>query len=284
MNGQVVLITGASAGIGRASAQRFKQAGYIVYATARKQEAVQALRQQGFESVVLDVTDDASMQSAVDHIVQRHGAVDVLVNNAGYSLPGVIEELSLEDVRHVFETNVFGMMRMSQLVLPAMRSKGFGRIINVGSAGGRFTTPGSTAYHMTKHAVKSLSDGLRAEVSSFGIDVILIEPGGVATDFVYTANRHVPRQLPDSPYRTFTANLVRNSESMFEGNAARWGILKPEQVAATILRAAQAKTPRTRYRVGLVSLIMPVMLGLMSDRQVDRMWLRQFPMTSTAGK
>lgn len=284
MNGQVVLITGAASGIGRATAQRFKQAGYTVYATARKQEAVQALRQQGFESVMLDVTDDASMQSAVDHIVQRHGAVDVLVNNAGYSLPGPVEELSLDDVRYVFETNVFGMMRMSQLVLPAMRRKGMGRIINVGSVGGLFTAAGSTAYHMTKHAVKSLSDGMRAEVAGFGVDVILIEPGGVATDFVYTANRHLQPDAPGSPYRAFKANIVKNSESMFEGNTARWGILKPDQVAATIVRAAQAERPRTRYKVGVLARVMPVMLGLMTDRQVDRMWLRQFPMTSTAEK
>lgn len=276
---KVVLITGSGAGIGLMTAQMFRERGYIVYASARCHDTVTMLRSRGFDAVQLDVTDDNSMSEVVDQIQQRHHAVDILVNNAGYSLPGPVEELSMSDLRHVFETNVFGMVRMCQLVLPAMRHKGAGRIINIGSVGGLFTTPGSTAYHMTKYAVESLSDGLRAEVVGFGVDVVLIEPGGVATNFVYTANKKMPRDIEGGPYTVFKNNIISGSERMFEASAARWGIVQPEHVAQTIIRAAEAPQPHTRYKVGRLAHVLPRILGLMTDRQADRMWLRQFPLT-----
>lgn len=277
--GKVVLITGSGAGIGLATAQAFKAKGYTVVASARRAETVAELRQKGFEAIQLDVTDEDSMARAVAGVLEKHKTVDVLVNNAGYSLPGPLEEVRMQDVRDIFETNVFGMLRMAQLVLPAMRRQGHGRIINIGSAGGTFTSIGSTAYHMTKYAVESLSDGLRAEVSGFGVDVVLIQPGGVATRFIYTANRGMLPDDPASPYRVFKANIVRTSEGMFEGNSALWGILKPEHVARAIVQAAEARRPRTRYKVGLVARLLPRFLRLMSDRQADRFWQRQFPMS-----
>src|SRR5215210_2549030 len=186
---KAVLITGCSSGIGRATAERLANVGWRVYATARNVESVAPLEERGCVLLPLDVTEEDSMISAVDEVARREGTVGVLVNNAGYSQSGAVEAVPIDKVRRQFETNVFGLVRMCQLVLPGMRGQGFGRIVNVSSMGGRLTFPGGGYYHATKYAVEALSDALRFEVRGFGVEVVVVEPGLIRTAFAQTATR-----------------------------------------------------------------------------------------------
>lgn len=184
---KATLITGCSSGIGRATAVQLAAAGFPVYATARRPDSIADLAEHGCQLLQLDVTDESSMRKAVEFIEAEHGSVGVLVNNAGYGLEGPIEELSVDEMRLEFETNLFGPTRLSQLVLPAMRSQGWGKIINLSSVAGLITLPGGGAYHASKHALEALSDALRFELKGFGIDVIVVEPGAIRTRWVETA-------------------------------------------------------------------------------------------------
>jgi NADP-dependent 3-hydroxy acid dehydrogenase YdfG len=188
---RAVLITGCSTGIGRATAEHLARGGHTVYATARRAESIADLESAGCRTLALDVTDEASMQAAVDHVTGEQGAVGALVNNAGYSQSGAIETVAMDDVRRQFETNVFGLMRMCQLVLPGMRDQHSGRIVNISSMGGNFTFPGGGVYHATKYAVEAISDALRFEVKGFGVDVVVIQPGLIRTEFGNTAAAEV---------------------------------------------------------------------------------------------
>ena len=184
---KAVLITGCSSGIGHATAEHLAARGWTVYASARRTESIADLAERGCKTLALDVTDEDSMRAAVAAVEEAEGAVGALVNNAGYSQSGAVETLPLDRLRAQFETNVFGLVRMCQLVLPGMRRQGWGRIVNVSSMGGRLTFPGGGAYHGTKHAVEALSDALRFEVRGFGVDVVVIEPGLITTRFGETA-------------------------------------------------------------------------------------------------
>ena len=273
---KVVLITGASSGIGRASAVAFRDAGYVTYASARREASLRALENEGFHVVQLDVTDEDSRRAAVARLEEEHGAVDVLVNNAGYGQNGAVEVLPLDDIRRQFETNVFGLVRLSQLVLPAMRRKGWGRIVNVGSIGGTFATLGAGAYHASKFAVEAFSDALRAEVEGFGVDVVLIQPTGVYTGFDKAMSATYPQVSPESPYRFFTENHKRASAEVFQGRNTA-GVVTAERVARKILRAASARRPRARYKVGASAHVLFHARRLLSDRAWDRLTRAQFP-------
>jgi NAD(P)-dependent dehydrogenase (short-subunit alcohol dehydrogenase family) len=275
---RVALVTGASSGIGRATALALHAAGFLVYASARCQNTLADLAQRGLRTVELDVSDEASMRQALQRVLNEAGTVSVLVNNAGYGLGGPLEELPLAQVRQQFETNVFGLLRLSQLVLPGMRAQGWGRIIQVGSVGGSFTAPGAGAYHASKYAVEALSDALRYEVQSFGVDVVLIKPTGVHSPFAGKINASLPQTGPDSPYLAFKINLERVTTQMFAGRAP--GIIRPETVARTIVRAATAGRPRTRYLVGTSAHLYLGLRRLVSDRLWDRIMGLQFPMTA----
>ncbi len=272
----VALVTGASSGIGKATAIALKSAGFITYATARNPQSLSDLAEKGCHILQLDITDEASMLAAVRSIELRHGTVSVLVNNAGYNQIGPLEELTMETVRRQFETNVFGLLRMCQLVLPGMRSQGYGRIINVSSMGGNFTTPGNGAYHASKYAVESLTDALRYEVQPFGVDVVSVQPTGVRTPFVEKLYALMPQTGNDSPYATFKQNIEVQIQQMFGGNA--WGILKPEDVAKVIVQAVLVRRPQTRYRVGLSGKIFIWVRRLLPDRAWDALMSRMFPM------
>lgn len=276
MQNKVALVTGSASGIGLATVQVLKQAGFTVYASARRSESLEKLQKQGFNTVQLDVTDDASMKEAVRHIVEQHGAVDVLVNNAGYGQNGPVEALLLADIRRQFETNVFGLVRMSQLVLPEMRCKGWGRIINIGSIGGTFSTPGAGAYHASKYAVEALSDSLRGEVRGFGIEVALIQPTGVYTSFDKKLSATYPEVSQDNPYHFFIQNHERAATRIFQGRNTA-GVVTAEQVAKRVLHAATAKNPRTRYKVGLSAHVFFGLRRALPDRIWDRMMMAQFP-------
>src|SRR6266704_1470144 len=206
---RAVLITGCSTGIGRATAEHLATSGWRVYATARRPETIADLAARGCRTLALDVCDEASMRAAVETVERAEGAVGVLVNNAGYGQEGAFEETPMAEVRRQFETNVFGLIRLSQLALPGMRRQGWGRIVNLSSMGGRLTLPGGAFYHATKYAVEALSDALRFEVKPFGIDVVVIEPGPIRTRFGDTAIASIGSGTrDDSPYAAFNALLA----------------------------------------------------------------------------
>lgn len=252
-----VLITGCSTGIGRVTADRLLRGAWKVTATARRPETIKDLGEAGARVLPLDVTDEVSMSTAVSAVEEADGAVGVLINNAGYGLQGPIEEFSMDEVRRQFETNVFGLVRMCQLVLPGMRRQRWGRIVNLSSIGGKLTFPGGGFYHGTKHAVEAISDALRFEVRPFGVRVILVEPGTVLTPFGDTA---VASISDGGPYAAFKQGLADTVKGAYEGAMARMAI-GPEKVAAVIEKAISARRPRTRYPVGL-----PARMGIAAKR------------------
>jgi NAD(P)-dependent dehydrogenase (short-subunit alcohol dehydrogenase family) len=264
---QVVLITGCSTGIGRATAERLARAGHTVYATARRPEAVEGLKESGCRTLALDVTSEESMSTAVKSVEDEHGAVGVLVNNAGYSQNGAVETVPLADVRAQFETNVFGLLRMCQLVLPGMRRRGEGRIVNLSSMGGRFTFPGGGIYHATKHAVEAISDAMRFEVSGFGVHVVVIEPGIIRSSFGETAAGSVAGG--EGPYAEFNAAVAEANATASEGPLGRLGG-EPDDVAKVIEEAIAASRPRTRYRVTASARLLLAQRRLLPDRAWDR--------------
>ncbi len=273
-----VLITGCSSGIGRATASHLVAKGHTVYATARRREAIADLEAAGCRTLALDVTDEESMRSAVGEVQDAEGgAVGALVNNAGYSLSGAVEDMPMDEVRRQFETNVFGLVRMCQLVLPGMRERRAGRIANVSSMGANFTFPGGGYYHATKHAVDALSDALRFEVAGFGVDVTIIQPGIIRTGFAEATAGQMDAALPaEGPYAEFNAGVAASTKSVYErGPLARLGG-GPETVARAIERAITASRPRTRYRVTPSARVMIGLHALLSDRGWDRVMASEY--------
>jgi NAD(P)-dependent dehydrogenase (short-subunit alcohol dehydrogenase family) len=274
---KAVLITGCSSGIGWATAERLADRGWTVYATARSVDAIRDLESRGCRVMAVDVTDEESMRAGVARVEEEAGAVGVLVNNAGYSQSGALEELPPEEVRRQFDTNVFGLLRMTQLALPGMRRQRFGKIVNVGSMGGRLTFPGGGIYHATKHAVEAISDALRFEVRGFGIDVILLEPGLIRTRFGETAAGSIAAASPhDSPYAEFNATVAGTTQGAYEGAVGRLGG-GPEAVAKVIERAISSRRPRARYPVTPSAWLIMGQRRLLPDRVWDAFLGTQFP-------
>ena len=275
-------MTGCSSGIGRATAQRLAGSGWTVYATARRLESIAELEEHGCKLQALDVTDEGSMQAAVRTVEEVEGAVGVLVNNAGYSQSGAVETVPMDQVRRQFETNVFGLVRMAQLVLPGMRRQRWGRIVNLSSMGGKLTFPGGGFYHATKYAVEALSDALRFEVQGFGVDVVVIEPGLIKTGFADAAvgalgEATIDRAAaPDDPYAAFNRAVAKSTAGVYEGPLAKLGG-EPETVAATIEKAITAKRPRTRYPVTPSAWLTMGQRRLLPDRAWDKVLESQFP-------
>lgn len=240
-----VLITGCSSGIGAATAELLNRAGYTVYATARRPETLSRLADQGCRVLGLDVTSEDSMRVAVDTVLEEHGRVGALVNNAGYGEYAPIEEADLDRVRTMFETNVFGLSRMVQLVLPSMRDSHAGTIVNISSMGGRFAFPVGGFYHASKYAVEAISDSLRVEVAPFGIAVVVVEPGMIRTGFEQRVSDSLDRSGDGrSPY----AELVEaNRATMARSYASRLRASTPERVANVVLKALGSDRPRSRY-------------------------------------
>lgn len=266
-----ILITGCSTGIGRATALRLVAKGYSVYATARNVDTLADIAAAGATTLPLDVCDDASMIAVVDAIEQAHGAVGVLINNAGYGQSGAIEEVPIDAVRRQFETNVFGLVRLTQLVLPAMRKQHRGRIINISSMGGKLVFPGGGFYHATKFALEAISDALRFEVREFGIDVVVVEPGGIKTAFGDTYRSGSGAE--DSPYARFNAGVAERVRRTYAGSTAGTA----DDVAGVIERAVAAKHPRTRYPVTVAARALLAARGVLPDRAFDAVLRTQFP-------
>jgi NAD(P)-dependent dehydrogenase (short-subunit alcohol dehydrogenase family) len=275
---KAVLVTGCSSGIGRATALRLARSGWKVYASARRPETIADLRDAGCQTLALDVTDEQSMRAAVDTVEQAQGAVGVLINNAGYSQSGAIETVPLDAVRRQFETNVFGLVRLTQLVLPKMRAQRWGKIVNLGSMGGRLSFPGGGHYHATKHAVEAISDAMRFELRGFGIDVILLEPGLITTEFgeAATASMADTTIAGDDPYAKFNATVGAVTKGAYEGPMRRLGG-GPDRVAKTIERALKRRNPPARITITPSAKLTIAMRRLMPDRAWDAMMRQQFP-------
>jgi NADP-dependent 3-hydroxy acid dehydrogenase YdfG len=266
-----VLITGASSGIGRASAISLHDAGLRVYATARRVDTLADLAARGIATLPLDVTDEASMAAAVAAVEADAGAVGTLVNNAGFGLYGPVEQVPMAEIRRQFETNFFGLVRLTQLVLPGMRRRRGGRILNVSSMGGRATLPGGAFYHASKYAVEAFSDALRMEVAQFGIGVVLIEPGPVKTPWNDVAAGSLGDAAPGSgpdPYASFKAAVGVSFGMAVSGPVSRLGS-DAQDIARVITRAATARRPHTRYLINPVAKGVVTMNRLLPGRAYD---------------
>ncbi len=269
-----VLITGCSSGIGRATAQHLVKAGYPVYATARRPGTLDDLREAGAKTLALDVTDEDSMAAAVKTVEQEHGQVGTLINNAGYGAYGPVEEVSIAEARREFETNVFGLGRMCQLVLPGMRTAGGGCIVNISSMGGRITFPAGGWYHASKYAVEALSDALRIEVAGFGIQVVLVEPGLIRTEFGSVASGGLTGAGTDGPY----AKLRSAADAITEQNYQSRLAAGPDSVAKTVQRAMESAHPRARYLVTPAAKVFVQAKRFGGDRLWDTVARRTFRM------
>jgi NADP-dependent 3-hydroxy acid dehydrogenase YdfG len=271
----VVLITGCSSGIGRETAKLLVTEGYTVYATARRIESIADLGDLGCKLLSLDVTDEASASAAVKAVEDAEGAVGVLVNNAGINEIGAMETVPLDLVRRIFETNVFGAIRMSQLVLPGMRRERHGVIINLGSMLGRFTFPGMGSYCATKHSLEAISDALRHEVRPFGVKVSLIQPGMVRTEFGESAaERRASDDGADGAYGNYNEAIADFTHSWKEGAAARLAC-GADDVAEAILKAI--RSPRARYRVAASASMLMATRKVLPDVAFDAFMRTQFP-------
>ena len=273
---KAVLITGCSSGIGHATAEHLVGQGWTVYATARRPETLSDLESKGCHVLALDVTSEESMQAAVNAVTEAHGAVGVLINNAGYSQSGAVESVPLDQARAQFETNVFGLLRMCQLVLPGMRAQGWGKVVNISSMGGRLTFPGGGLYHATKYSVEALSDALRFEVRGFGIDVIVVEPGLIVTRFGEVAAGSVAQTGGGGAYSDFNRKVAEVTEGAYKGPMAKLGA-GPEAVARTIARAIGSRRPKARYPVTASARLMMGQRRMMPDRMWDMVMRSQFP-------
>ncbi|MBD8505113.1 SDR family NAD(P)-dependent oxidoreductase [Hoyosella sp. G463] len=276
----VVLITGCSSGIGAATAADLAAHGHTVYATARRPETLRDLASKGCRTLALDVTDEQSMAAAVAKVESDEGSVEVLVNNAGYSQSGAVETIPLDNIRKQFETNVFGLIRMSQLVLPGMREAGRGRIINIGSMGGKLTFPGGGIYHATKHAVEAISDAMRFEVQGFGVQVVLIEPGLITTEFAGTAVGSV-QGLEDGPYGDFNARVGEATAEVYASRVGKLAGGGPDSVAKVIRKAIERKRPRARYTVTPSASLAILQRRITPDKLWDLAMRAQFPVPGT---
>jgi short-subunit dehydrogenase len=273
--GRVALITGASSGIGEATAVELVRRGFTVYGAARRVDRMSALAARGVHVIEMDVTDDASMTSGVERVLAEQGRIDVLVNNAGYGSYGALEDVPLDEARRQFEVNVFGLARLTQLVLPQMRARHSGRIVNVSSIGGKMYEPLGAWYHATKFAVEGLSDSLRVELAPHGVHVIVIEPGAIRTEWGGISAQSALARSGDTAYATQAQQLAKVYDV-----ADRPGVgADPRVVAVAIGKAVTARRPHTRYAVPLPAKAILLARRLLSDRAFDAVIARAYGMS-----
>jgi len=265
----VALVTGASSGMGKDFALRLLAEGYAVYAAARRMERMTDLASAGCGVIALDVTDDASMIAVVDQIIREQGRIDVLINNAGYGQFGALEDVPMDEGRRQLETNLIGPARLIQLCLPHMREQRYGRIFNISSIGGKLATPLGGWYHASKYALEGYSDALRNEVARFGIDVIVIEPGGIETEWSGIACDEAERYSSQGAYADFVAKF-RTRQAQLGKNPP------PKVIADLIIKALKAKRPATRYHGGRLAGPLLFLRHMLSDRMLDALILLAF--------
>lgn len=262
---KVALVTGASSGIGLATAVGLHDAGFRVYGVARRTDRMQELRDRGVQTLAMDVTDDESTSLGVKQVLAEAGRIDVLVNNAGYGSYGAVEDVALEEARRQFEVNLFGAARLIQLVLPTMRDRGSGTIINISSMGGKIYGPFGAWYHGTKFALEAVSDCLRIETKPFGIDVVVIEPGGIRTEWPGIAADHLRETSGEGAYAD-QAGVVADT---FTSEATAKRSSPPEVIAKAVTKAATSHRPKTRYAVGFGAKPLIFLHRWLPDRAFD---------------
>jgi short-subunit dehydrogenase len=264
------LVTGASSGMGLETARKLLEKGFTVYAVARRVERMRDLEQLGAVTLGMDITEEADIAAVVERIVADQGGVDVLVNNAGFGMYGAMEDTSVDDARYQFEVNLFGLARLTQLVLPYMRKKGAGRIVNISSMGGKIYTPLGSWYHATKHALEGWSDCLRLELAAFGIDVVIIEPGIIETEFGEVMVEPMLERSGFTAYGDLAHKLaVSTRESYRPGRGT-----SASRLADVIVRSITARRPRTRYVAGKYGRPLITARKWLGDRMFDRMVMR----------
>ncbi|CAM4221396.1 Short-chain dehydrogenase [Pedobacter westerhofensis] len=266
---KTVLVTGASAGIGKATAILLAQNGYHVYGAARRTEKMEGLKAYGITPVTLDVTNDDSISACIEQIFREAGSIDILVNNAGFGSYGAIEDVTMQDAKYQLEVNVFGAMRLSQLVLPKMRQNSYGKIINISSVGGKIAFPFGGWYHASKFAIEALSDAMRQEVKQFGIDVMVIEPGGTKSEWGNIAVESLMRVSGGTAYQKM-ATAVQKTFTNMAGN-----LPEPVVIAELIKESIEAESPKTRYTGGYMAKPMLFLRNILSDRMMERLIMSQ---------
>ncbi|WP_193161770.1 oxidoreductase [Microbulbifer hainanensis] len=266
MKKQIVLVTGASSGMGKDFARALARQGMVVYAAARRLENMRDLEAEGIIPLCMDITLSADIEAVVAQIEREHGGVDVLVNNAGFGMYGAVEDTTIDDARYQFEVNLFGLARLTQLVLPHMREQRAGKIINISSIGGKIYSPLGAWYHATKHALEGWSDCLRIEVQQFGIDVVVVEPGAIATEFSDVLMGPMMERSGSGPYG-FIANKL---EQATKNNFASGNLSAPSVITDLVVKAVRARRPKTRYAGGKYAGIMLFIRRWFSDRIFDR--------------
>ena len=265
-NPRAVLITGGSSGIGKETGKTLLGVGHTVYVAARRVERMEDLEELGCIPLKMDVTKEEDLVAAVERIERDHGGVEILVNNAGYGSYGAIEDVPLEEAKRQFEVNIFGLARLTQLVLPRMREKHYGKIVNISSVGGKIYTPFGGWYHATKHALEGFSDCLRLETKQFGIDVVIVEPGGIATEWGAIAAEHLKETSGAGAYADMATSAADGMAKMYASNR----LSHPSVIAKTILKAVSARKPKTRYAAGAMSWTVLFLRRWLSDRMFDR--------------
>ncbi len=264
---RIVLVTGASSGIGKATAMTLIEEGYTVYVAARRVEKMDDLKALGAHPLKMDITKEEDIKAVVETITHAHGGVDILINNAGFGMYGAMEDTTLDDARYQFEVNLFGLARLTQAVLPHMRAQGFGKIVNLSSMGGKVYFPLGTWYHATKHALEGWSDALRLEVAPFGIDVIIIEPGAIKTEFGDVMITPMMERSGDTAYADLAERMAAASRDSYEKGQSS----PPSLIAHTIAKALKARRPRTRYAAGTWAKPLMAARKWLGDRVFDRL-------------
>lgn len=264
-NEKVILITGASSGIGFDAAQSLAQQGHRVFAAARRTELMEPLKTLGIHVIKMDVTDEKSMEDGVETVIQDVGRIDVLINNAGYGYFGAIENVPMEEARRQLEVNVFGLARLTQLVLPYMRHQKSGRIINTSSIAGKMVFYMGGWYNITKYSVEAFSDALRMEMKPYGIDVVMIEPGAIKTDWGIIAARHLKESSEGTAYETTGSQWSHNMDWFYKTNL----LSSPSVITKAIVRAVNSRHPKARYCRGRFSIIGRIAHAIMPARWWD---------------
>lgn len=268
INQKVVLVTGASSGIGKEIARQLIKNGHQVYVAARRLHELKELEIAGAKALAMDITNEQDIQQMVAQIKQETGGVDVLINNAGYAIYGSVEDTDMADARRQFEVNIFGLARLTQLVLPEMRNKKSGRIINISSVGGKIYTPLGAWYHATKHALEGWSDCLRVELAPFGIDVVIIEPGGIKTEFGEVMMTPLLERSGNTAYSKMAHSVARSTHEMYAKNS---NLSDPSVIAVLVAKIVNKKKPKTRYVKGYMSKLLLFMRSVLSDKMFDRL-------------
>lgn len=268
---KVIIITGASSGMGKVTAEKLIKEGHSLYAAARRVNLMDDLKSLGGHPVQLDITKDEDIQHLVNNVIEKEGKIDVLINNAGYAIYGSVEETTIEDARRQFEVNIFGLGRLTQLVLPQMRKQKSGKIINISSMGGKMYTPLGAWYHATKHALEGWSDCLRIELKEFNIDVVLIEPGIITTEFGDVMISPMVKRSGNGPYSKIAGAMAKASQASYK----KGGGSNPLVIANVISKAIATSKPKTRYVAGKMAKPMIWLRTYLGDRLFDKIIMSQ---------